>query len=246
MIGTVERNQLVLSHDRRIPCVIRTSERARRMRMTLSPEGGLTVTVPLGVSQDAALDFIRTSLPWIERTLFKLSLRQRRREPEGPRVFPPELFFPLTGERFVVRYEWRDVCWTGAKEETGELLVSGRVLDPDAVHEALYGYLLRKADTVLTPQLRSLADEYGFRVGKISFRIQRGRWGSCARARDISLNAQLLFLTPEEVRYVLIHELCHTREMNHSARFWREVARICPDHVRIRKQIKQRRPEIWR
>ena len=246
MIGTVEGNQLVLSHDRRIPCVIRTSARARRMRMTLSPEGGLTVTVPAGVSRTAALDFIRTSMPWIERTLFKLSLRQRRREPGGPRVFPSEAVFPLTGERFMVRYAWRDVCWTAAKEDFGELLVSGRVLDPDAVHEALFGYLLRKAEGVLTPLLRQLAEEYGFRVGKISFRIQRGRWGSCARARDISLNAQLLFLTPEEVRYVLIHELCHTREMNHSARFWREVARICPDHARTRRQIKQRRPEIWR
>jgi len=246
MIGTVEQNQLLLSHDRHIPCVIRTSERARRMRMTLSPEGGLTVTIPLGVSRTAALDFIRASLPWIERTLFKLSLRQRRREPEGPRVFPSELVFPLTGERFMVRYEWHDVCWTGAREESGELQVSGRVLNPDAVQEALYGYLLRKAQLVLTPQLRQLAEEYGFRVGKISFRIQRGRWGSCSRARDISLNAQLLLLSPEEVRYVLIHELCHTREMNHSARFWREVARFCPDYVRIRKQIKQRRPEIWR
>ena len=146
----------------------------------------------------------------------------------------------------MVRYAWRDVCWTGAKEESGELLVSGRVLNPDSVHEALHGYLLRKAENALTPLLQKLAGQYGFQVGKVSYRVQRGRWGSCSRARDISLNAQLLFLSPEEVRYVLIHELCHTREMNHSARFWHEVARCCPDHVRIRKLLKQRHPELWR
>ena len=55
----------------------------------------------------------------------------------------------------------------------------------------------------------------------------------------------MLFLQPEEVHYVLIHELCHTREMNHSARFWQEVTKYCPDYLRIRKALKQNRPEIW-
>ncbi|MBQ9336315.1 MAG: M48 family metallopeptidase [Lentisphaeria bacterium] len=240
MIGTVVNGQLILANDR-IPCSVRRSPRARRMRMTLSAEGGLTVTVPYGTSRAEIDGFVRSCLPWIERTRLKLSLRQRRK-PQPPPLFPQELVFPATGEHFPVRYEWRAVCWTGVREDAGTVLVSGRVLNAEQVRDALRQYLIRKAEQTVVPMLVALAAELGFRIGRVSVRFQRGRWGSCSRARDISLNAQLLFLQPEEVRYVLIHELCHTREMNHSARFWQEVARYCPDHLRLRASIRKTRP----
>jgi len=223
---------------------IRYSSRARRMRLTLSPDGELCVTLPDGVSHTDAADFVRANLAWIERTRFKLSLRQRRKKISPP-VFPQEFSFPVSGEHFLLHYEWSDTCWIGVREDGPVLLVAGRVLDPDRVHEALRLYLIRKAERVLVPQLRALASENGFRTGKITVRYQRGRWGSCSRAKDISLNAQMLFLAPEAVRYVLIHELCHTREMNHSARFWREVERYCPDYRQIRAGLKQSQPGPW-
>ena len=244
MIGGISDGRLLLAHDRSIPVTVKYSDRARRMRMTLSLEGVLTVTLPRRTSRAAMEEFVRTSLPWIERTLFKLSLRARRKAPERA-VFPTEFTFPVTGEHFPIRYHWHNVCWLGVREEDGVIQVTGKVLDPGPVHEALTGYLIRKAGQVLEPMLARLAAEHGFRLGKVSIRFQRGRWGSCSRARDISLNAQMLFLQPEEVRYVLIHELCHTREMNHSVRFWQEVAKYCPDYQRIRKALKQNRPEIW-
>ncbi|MBR4662275.1 MAG: M48 family metallopeptidase [Lentisphaeria bacterium] len=244
MIGGISDGRLQLAHDRSIPVTVKYSDRARRMRMTLSAEGALTVTLPRRTSRTEMEEFIRTSLPWIERTLFKLSLRTRRKTVKPP-SFPQEFTFPVTGEHFPVRYEWHNVCWLGVREENGTIQVTGKVLDPVPVHEALTGYLIRKAGLVFEPLLRQLAAEHGFRLGKMSFRFQRGRWGSCSRARDISLNAQMLFLQPEEVHYVMIHELCHTREMNHSARFWQEVAKYCPDYLRIRKALKQNRPEIW-
>ena len=239
MIGTVVNGQLILANDR-ISYSVRRSARARRMRMTLSPDSGLTVTVPYGTTQSEIDGFVQSCLPWIERTRLKLSLKQRRKV-QTPPQFPCELIFPATGEHFPVRYEWHPVCWTGVREDRGVVLVSGRVLNAAQVQESLRLYLIRKAEQVLIPMLGALAEEYGFRIGRVSVRFQRGRWGSCSRARDISLNAQLLFLQPEEVRYVLIHELCHTREMNHSARFWREVARYCPDHVRLRASIRKNR-----
>ncbi|MBO4632511.1 MAG: M48 family metallopeptidase [Lentisphaeria bacterium] len=239
MIGTIADGQLLLAHDRRIPCVIRYSGRAVRMRMTLSAEGSLTVILPMGTSRQSAENFVRANLLWIERTLLKLALKQRRK-PEFQGLFPTAFHFPVTGEHFSIRYEWRDVCWTGVLEEEEFLLVSGRVLDAEMVHEALRNYLIRKAARVLEPMVRSLAEKYSFWTGKISVRFQRGRWGSCSRARDLSLNAQMLFLNPDEVQYVILHELCHTREMNHSERFWREVARYCPDYLRIRKNLKKK------
>lgn len=245
MIGDSANGQLILSGDRKIPCRMRYSERAHRMRLTLSAENGLTVTLPLGTSGRTGEDFVRASIPWIERTWLKLA-RKQRRIAALPRFFPEEFHFPVTGEHFPIRYEWRAVCWTGAREENGCLKLTGQVLDAECVHEALERYLIRKAGQVLEPMLRTLAAEYDFHPGNVSIRFQRGRWGSCSPARDISLNAQMLFLEPEEVRYILIHELCHTREMNHSDRFWREVGRCCSDFRRIRGSLKRVRPELWR
>ena len=222
--------------DRSISYLVRYSSRARRMRMVLAEDETLSVILPLGMSRKDAADFVRSNLAWIERTRLKLSLRGRRKKDQAP-SFPQEFDFPLTGEHFTFRYEWSNTCWTGVREAGDLLLVTGRVLDAEHVREAIRQYLIRKAERILEPRLRELAAGYGFRAGKVSFRFQRGRWGSCSRGKDISLNAQLLFLSPEDVRYVLIHELCHTREMNHSTRFWREVERYCPDWRRTRARL---------
>ncbi|MEE0435292.1 MAG: M48 family metallopeptidase [Peptococcaceae bacterium] len=74
---------------------------------------------------------------------------------------------------------------------------------------------------------------------RLTIRTQRTRWGSCSAKGAISLNA-LLMLAPETVRdYVVVHELCHLKEMNHSSRFWAEVARVLPTYARERDWLKE-------
>ena len=243
-IGTVADGRLLLSHDRRIPFRTRFSERARRMRLTLSAGGELSLILPLGTPSSVSDDFLRSSLPWIERNLLKIDAKPYQ-ELRTPPCFPAEFVFPAVNERFQIRYEWRNVCWIGVREEGDSILAAGAVLNPVLLRDALRNYLIRKAERVFAPMLKAAAETYGFHAGRISFRFQRGRWGSCSRAGDISLNAQLLFLRPEEVRYVMIHELCHTREMNHSKRFWNEVGRYCPGYARIRSNLKRTGPRLW-
>lgn len=78
----------------------------------------------------------------------------------------------------------------------------------------------------------------GVSYGRITIRSQRGRWGSCSGAGNLNFNC-LLMLTPPQVReYVVVHELCHRKEMNHSAQFWAEVERILPDYRQRRQWLK--------
>ena len=99
--------------------------------------------------------------------------------------------------------------------------------------------LADKAATVLPEKVWSFAKQMGVTYGRITIRSQRTRWGSCSAKGNLNFNC-LLMLCPEEVQdYVVIHELCHRKEMNHSAAFWAEVEKFCPDYRKNRKWLKE-------
>jgi predicted metal-dependent hydrolase len=99
--------------------------------------------------------------------------------------------------------------------------------------------LARQASAGLPPRVEAAAKSMGISYGHITIRSQRTRWGSCSAKGNLNFNC-LLMLCPEEVReYVVIHELCHRLELNHSPRFWALVARYCPDYARHRKWLKE-------
>jgi predicted metal-dependent hydrolase len=100
-------------------------------------------------------------------------------------------------------------------------------------------YLRQLATKELSKRVIELATQHQFTVRKITVRNQRSRWGSCSPRGTVSLNWRLI-QAPDFVRdYIILHELAHFKEMNHSRRFWREVARICPDFAQAEKWIKQ-------
>lgn len=98
--------------------------------------------------------------------------------------------------------------------------------------------LRRRASKELPPVLLALAQAHGITVSAISVRNQRSRWGSCSSRGSITLNWRLI-LVPEYVReYVMVHELMHRRELNHSKRFWRHVAAACPRYGEARRWLR--------
>ena len=96
----------------------------------------------------------------------------------------------------------------------------------------------------LPARVAHYAPMVGVQYGRITIRSQRTRWGSCSAKGNLNFNC-LLMLCPEEVRdYVVIHELCHRIEMNHSPKFWAAVERVCPDYRAHRKWLKDHGNEL--
>lgn len=86
-------------------------------------------------------------------------------------------------------------------------------------------------------RLEVLNAQYGFVYGKVAIRDQKSRWGSCSSKKNLNFNYRILFLPSALADYIIVHELCHLGEFNHSPAFWRLVARVIPDHVSLRRQL---------
>ena len=101
-------------------------------------------------------------------------------------------------------------------------------------------YLQNKnaARKIILESLDFFARLYGVRYRKVAIRNQRSKWGSCSKARNLNFNYKVALLPKDQRDYVVVHELCHLIEFNHSRRFWAEVARTIPNYKELRMKVK--------
>ena len=98
--------------------------------------------------------------------------------------------------------------------------------------------LVKKAKTVIPEKVAHFAPLVGVDYGRVSIRAQHTRWGSCSGKGNLNFNCLLMLAPPEVADYVVVHELCHRKEMNHSQRFWLEVERVLPNYRASKKWLK--------
>jgi len=106
----------------------------------------------------------------------------------------------------------------------------------DELYEKYLKYVAKK---YLIQRGSELSVKFGFSAKRFSVRGQKTRWGSCSRRGNISLNYNLLKFRKEVIDYVIVHELCHLRQLNHSRKFWNEVAQILPHYKSLKKELKK-------
>ena len=105
---------------------------------------------------------------------------------------------------------------------------------------------IETARSIFTQKAAYYARLIGVTYGRISIREQKTRWGSCSSKGNLNFNCLLMLTPPEVIDYVVVHELCHRKEMNHSGRFWDEVARILPGYAEQEKWLKTHGSEIMK
>jgi predicted metal-dependent hydrolase len=202
----------------------------------MSPHEGLIVVVPEGFDIARVPRLVEDRSGWIRKVQASFDTLRPVACMTDDGDFPSAAVFAGIGETWNVRYHHGSEGRVSARAVDGNtLLLSGAVRDSRLCGKALVGWLRTRSSLKLVPQLLHLADLHGFRISKVTLRKQRSRWGSCSSRGAISLNTKLAFLPPELVRYIMIHELCHTRHMNHSRKFWSLVGTLdscCEVHDR--------------
>jgi predicted metal-dependent hydrolase len=215
---------------REIALAVVRNHRARRYLLRLLPDGSVRLTIPRRGSVIEGRRFAERNAEWLGRQLERLPAHPLRPKQwlVGTEILfrgePVKIEAGVNGENSMIRFGGEAVKATG----------HGADLRP-----AIERHLWRLAAKELPPRVLQYAALHQLPVRRISVRNQRSRWGSCSRRGTISLNWRLI-QTPAFVRdYILIHEIMHLREMNHSSRFWREVERACPNYEIAERWLKQ-------
>jgi len=192
--------------------------RARRYVLRVRSDGSVRVTVPLGGSRAEAVSFLEKHADWVQRE------RLRVRSAEGAPRWTDGATMLLRGQRVTIQAAGagtdRRVC-CGDRS----VRIPAGAVDLRPYIEADLRVLAREE---LGPRLSELAASQGLTVAGFSIRNQKSRWGACSRNGRIALNFRLVQMPREVSDYILLHELMHLKQRNHSRRFWRLVERACP------------------
>jgi predicted metal-dependent hydrolase len=198
----------------------------RRYILRVLEDGSLRVTLPWWGSKRDARAFVASQAEWIARQRARRAEAPDRRWRAGDAVL-------LDGEPASLRV---DAARPPRVWCAGDAVAAAP--PGDDLRPVVERWLRRRAMAQLPAELLALAERHGITVTRVSVRNQQSRWGSCSRRGTISLNWRLVQTPPYVREYVLVHELMHRRELNHSARFWRHVAAACPRYVEARRWLR--------
>jgi len=228
-----ETTQTLNCAGRDIPYKIRVSARAHRLRITVSSKG-VTVTLPKGVPLREAERFMRQNAEWVTAQLERAS-RQAK-----PSALPPDVILWRGEAVQLVRVEEPDRKSRARVEASrGRLRVYLPAGSRISTRSAAEAWLRASARDEIGQVVAAEARRMGAHPKALSIRDQRTRWGSCSSRGNLSFNWRLVMAPPTVLRYVVIHELTHLFEPNHSKDFWAVVARYDPDFKRSRTWLRK-------
>ncbi len=235
-----EQLELLQMHPAGLPDYrIRESSRARHVSIKVHLNGEIEVVVPLGFDHRQVHDLLYKRRSWLWQTVQQLEHKTAELTQAHFEATPSQIELRSRQQTWEVLYQPGErQRLTLSQPSPLTLLLRGDTHNAAACGDLLRQWLTRRARAEFAPWLRELSFDINLPFNRISIRGQKTRWASCSTQKNISLNYKLLFLPPELVHYVFVHELCHTVHMDHSAAFWRLVGEKQPDYQRYRHQIR--------
>jgi len=221
--NTIRYQKLSLDSSE-IPYQARFSKKAKYLQIRITSRNQLELVIPKRYSLHQGEKFLLGKLDWIKKYRKKL--------------LPVKDEFLLFGRPIRVVHTY-DFFLNKHKVRLKDdiLFVESPAGSKVSTSGIFNMYLKKTARFYLHQRVLKLADTYGFEVRKIGIRGQYTRWGSCSSKGNLSFNFKLLQFREEVIDYVITHELCHLKEMNHSKKFWMLVGKFCPDYKKLREEL---------
>lgn len=221
---TLYQNQIRLQ-ERIISYKIICSSRAKYLRLQINGNNGLEVILPRRYKHEKVEDFILQKKDWILKHL---------KEKQTARYYflGEEISILINYDLFLKKPQINYLH----KKLTVNIPSGYNSFSQDNIYNI---WLKHKAKVYLPGRVKELSDRTGLNYKRITIRSQKTRWGSCSTSGRLSFNYRLMRFRNEIIDYVIIHELCHLKEMNHSKKFWKIVEMICPDFKKLKTQLKK-------
>lgn len=217
---------------------VRRGEHIRFLSVRMAPGRGVWVNVPYGVSGRQVEEFVLAQREWIEKNLTKIKTYEK--DTGVGLGMDSEVHTKFHVLKVLACDEIRPHYKIEGKEIR---LYLPRKTDYKKIAPYVENFLVEiyrmESKRYLPGRVKELAEKFGFRYGELSFRNNISNWGSCSAEDNISLNVKLMKLPDEIIDYVILHELCHTIEKNHSDRFWILVKKVCPEYMQLRRRLHQ-------
>ena len=207
---------------------------ARKSGVRISVQNGVVrVNAPAGIPPNDVDASVLKNAEWIRGALARFA----KVCGEQLKPFTNGRIFDIEGAPYVLRIVKADR--KNVQVTAGELVVQTPDISSETVRAAVREYLIHRAGDLLQERTKHYGSIIGRSPAHITIREQKTRWGSCSSKGNLNFNWRLIMAPREALDYVVIHELCHLYEMNHSAAFWKRVSELCPDYLKWRDYLKK-------
>lgn len=234
-MDVVAQPQTASLGERDVPFILKRSRRRRSIAFSIDGKG-LVVSAPWNASDSRIRKSMADGAAWIIRKLDEWS----GYEPREQRWANGEQLAFL-GNNLTLNVVTDAVLIPPVLHDQQRLQVTvANAANETRIHEAVVGWYRRHAARNFTDRIEVFAASMQLPAPKMFLSNARTQWGSCNTRQQVRLNWRLVQAPQEVIDYVVVHELAHLFEMNHSKRFWRIVERHCPGHMEVRKHLNER------
>ncbi len=216
--------------DDQINILVSKRSSSRHIRLSVSAEGQVKVSIPKWVPYSAAISFAKSKQDWIKKKIPERNMLSPGRQigKNHRLVFRPTDKKTITSRlgdiEAVVYYPRQLDIWNPTVQEAAKRIIKRA--------------LKTQAEKLLPIRVKELADKHGYEYGNLNIKSLKTRWGSCDSSKNITLNLYLMELPWELIDYVIMHELNHTEIMQHGPKFWQTLEDRLPKYLELKKQIK--------
>lgn len=228
----------ILIGDKELKYILIRSSR-KTIGIAIEKNGLVKVTSPFRVSEDYINQLLQQKAPWIFKKLVDIETRVDKTN--KPKVFEEGESFSYLGKELKLKLFRSSTLKNPTVRRDGENLVIAlpNNCEVEKLKHALKQWYVAQFKLVTVERVKYYSEIIGVAPQRITIREQKTRWGSCSARGNINLNWKLIMASMEVLDYVVIHELCHMKQMNHSKEFWKLVEGVFPQHKSCRDWLKE-------